>query len=201
MYDPTGAVLPDVEVSLVDSAEGQAKVLSGPDGRFSLPSVAPGKYVLEASLRGFRPLKQQIELKTSRDWDRAITLQVGDLQETIVVRERRPAASTPATQPKPGPTRVVVGGNIRAPLKLVDVKPIYPATMRDAGKEGVVPIQALIGLDGSVTSVRVLTAQVHPDFARAALEAVRQWRFQPTLLNGEPVEVVMNVSVTFSLGD
>ena len=201
VYDPTGAVLPDVEVSLVDSAEGQAKVLSGPDGRFSLPSVAPGKYVLEASLRAFRPLKQQIELKTSRDWDRAITLQVGDLQETIVVRERRPVASTPATQPKPGPARVVVGGNIRAPLKLVDVKPVYPATMRDAGKEGVVPIQALIGLDGSVTSGRVLTAQVHPDFARAALEAVRQWRFQPTLLNGDPVEVVINVSVTFSLGD
>jgi protein TonB len=96
---------------------------------------------------------------------------------------------------------VVVGGNVRAPLKLVDVKPVYPASMRDAGKEGVVPIQAFIAEDGSVTSARVLTAQVHPDFARAALEAVQQWRFQPTLLNGKPVEVVMNVSVTFSLGD
>jgi len=201
VYDSTGAVLPDVEVSLVDSAEGQSKVLSGPDGRFSLPSIAPGKYVLEASLAGFRPLKQEIELKTARDWDRAITLQVGDVQETIVVREKRPATPKPATQPTPGPTRVVVGGNVRAPLKLVDVKPVYPASMRDAGKEGVVPIQAFIAENGSVRSARVLTAQVHPDFARAALEAVQQWRFQPTLLNGEPVEVVINVSVTFSLGD
>ena len=73
--------------------------------------------------------------------------------------------------------------------------------MRDAGREGVVPIEAIIGRDGSVTSLRVVTAQVHPDFAMAALDAVRQWRFDPTLLNGEPVEVVMAVSVTFSLGD
>jgi TonB family protein len=201
VYDSTGAVLPDVEVSLVDSAEGQAKVLSGPDGRFSLPSIAPGKYLLEASRPGFKALKQEIELKTARDWDRAITLQVGDVQETISVREKRPATPKPATQATPGPTRVAVGGNIRAPMKLVDVKPVYPASMRDAGKEGVVPIQAFIAEDGSVTSARVLTAQVHPDFARAALEAVQQWRFQPTLLNGKPVEVVMNVSVTFSLGD
>jgi outer membrane biosynthesis protein TonB len=49
--------------------------------------------------------------------------------------------------------------------------------------------------------LRVLSAQVHPDFAVAASEAVRQWRFSPTLLNGSPVEVVMRVSVTFSLSD
>jgi len=49
--------------------------------------------------------------------------------------------------------------------------------------------------------VRVLTAQVHPDFAIAAVDAVRQWRFTPTLLNGSPVDVVMTVSVAFKLSD
>ena len=73
--------------------------------------------------------------------------------------------------------------------------------MREAGREGVVPIEAIIGVDGAVTSVRVLSAQVHPDFAIAAVDAVRQWRFTPTLLNGVPVEVVMRVSITFSLAD
>jgi protein TonB len=73
--------------------------------------------------------------------------------------------------------------------------------MRDAGREGVVPIEAIIGPDGAVTSVRVLTAQVHPDFAIAAADAVRQWKFTPTLLNGVPVEVVMKVSVEFRLSD
>ena len=73
--------------------------------------------------------------------------------------------------------------------------------MRAAGREGVVPIEAIIGMDGTVTSVRVLTAQVHPDFAIAAVDAVRQWRFTPTLLNGSPVDVVMTVSVSFKLAD
>jgi protein TonB len=71
--------------------------------------------------------------------------------------------------------------------------------MREAGREGVVPIEAIIGPDGSVASVRVLSAEVHPDFAIAAADAVRQWKFTPTLLNGVPVEVVMTVKVQFNL--
>ena len=54
---------------------------------------------------------------------------------------------------------------------------------------------------GAVVSVRVLSAQIHPELAASAVEAVRQWRFDPTLLNGEAVEVVMTVSVRFSLAD
>ena len=73
--------------------------------------------------------------------------------------------------------------------------------MRDAGIEGVVPMEAAIGRDGTVVSVRVVSAQVHPELAIAAVDAVRQWRFDSTLLNGEPVEVVMTVSVRFSLTD
>jgi TonB family protein len=55
----------------------------------------------------------------------------------------------------------------------LDVRPIYPKTMREAGREGVVPIEAIIGPDGSVASVRVVSADVHPDFAIAAADAVR----------------------------
>jgi protein TonB len=71
--------------------------------------------------------------------------------------------------------------------------------MREAGLSGQVPIEAMIGRDGTVRSVRVLSAQVHPDFATAAVDAVRQWLFTPTLLNGQAVEVVMRVSITFDL--
>jgi protein TonB len=73
--------------------------------------------------------------------------------------------------------------------------------MRAAGREGEVKLEAVIGTEGSVSFVRVLSGQVHPDFAIAAADAVRQWRFTPTLLNGQPVEVVMTVTVTFSLSD
>jgi TonB family protein len=198
VYDATGAVLPDVELTLEDMRQGKVKATTDGSGNFEFASIEPGRYILEASLAGFRALRQEIALRTARDWNRSITLQVGDVQETIIVREQRPAGNAQllaATQP------VRIGGVIRPPRKLDDVRPVYPRAMRDAGLEGVVPIEAIIGRDGAVHSLRVLSAQVHPDFAAAALDAVRQWRFDPTLLNGEPVEVVMTVSVTFSLSE
>ena len=145
-------------------------------------------------------MRHELELNRARDWDRAVTLQVGTVQETIVVSDRRPPAATPGSSVAPR-TPLRVGGNLRPPLKTLDVKPVYPPSMRDAGLEGVVPIDAVIGTDGLVTSVRVVSAQVHPAFAIAAVDAVRQWRFTPTLLNGDAVEVVMTVSVEFNLSE
>ncbi len=200
VYDATGGVMPGVQLTLED-AQGQAQqAMTSAAGRYDFPQIAPGKYLLAATLPGFRALKQEFELRNSRDWDRVITLQVGEVHESITVQERRVTGPVGPSQPQlPKPIRV--GGNIRVPTKEVDVHPIYPTTMRDAGREGVVPIEAIIGTDGSVASVRVLTAQVHPDFAIAAVDAVRQWKFTPTLLNGAPVEVVMNVTVQFRLSD
>jgi TonB family protein len=199
IYDATGGVMPGVQVSLEGTNEAKWTATSNASGRFEVPAIYPGKYTLSASVPGFKTLKQQFELRDSRDWDRAITLQVGDLRETITVRDTRLAAPT-APQPQFG-APVRVGGNVRAPRKLQDVKPIYPVSMRTAGREGVVPIEAIVGKDGSVTTVRVVSADVHPDFAIAAADAVRQWKFSPTLLNGQPVEVVIMVSVTFTLGN
>ena len=81
------------------------------------------------------------------------------------------------------------------------MSPLYPQSMREAGIEGTVPLEARIDRRGNVASLRVLSAQIHPDLARAAMEAVQQWRFSPTLLNGEPVEIVMTVSIEFQLAD
>lgn len=152
--------------------------------------------MLEATLAGFRALRHEFELRDARDWDRAVTLQVGEVKETITIRESRVTAPQ---QQAPFRAPVRVGGNVRVPRKELDVRPVYPAAMREAGLTGVVPIEAVIGRDGTVSSVRVLSAQVHPDFAIAAVDAVRQWHFTPTLLNGVPVEVVMTVSVRFDL--
>lgn len=199
IYDPTGAVLPGVSLTLQDGQERKLTATSNAGGRFEFPSIAPGSYVLEAKLAGFRTLRQDLALRSARDWDRAITLQVGEVRETITVSASRVTVPSGPTQPQP--TRLKVGGNIRAPRKLHDVKPVYPVSMREAGREGVVPMEALIGTEGTVTSVRVLSADVHPDFAIAAADAVRQWRFDPTLLNGAPVEVRMTVSVEFKLSN
>ncbi len=198
IYDASGAVMPGVAVTLLDSNEIPSRATTNASGRFQFSPVDAGKYVLEAAIPGFRPLRQEFELRDPPDWNRAVTLQVGELRETITVRESRMNATTQAA---PAPPVIRVGGNVRAPRKEVNVPPVYPAAMREAGLTGVVPIEAVIGRDGTVSSVRVLSAQVHPDFAIAAVDAVRQWRFTPTLLNGIAVEVVMRVSVTFDLDD
>jgi TonB family protein len=195
VYDPTGAVVPEVRLVLTGAGK-KLDATTDAEGRFAFPGVEPGAYVLEGQLPGFRGLKQDVELRQPGDWSRVITLPLGDLRETINVTAKR---GTGATAAAAGPVPVRVGGNIRPPRKLKDVKPIYPESMREAGGEGVVSIDAVIGRDGSVTAARVSSPQVHPDLAIAAIEAVRQWKFAPTLLNGTPVEVVMAVSVTFTL--
>ena len=111
----------------------EANATTDAAGHFQFPATAGGKYVLEASLPGFSTFHQEFELKNAADWDRAITLQVGKLQETISVRAKRePATQATPGAPKPAPVRV--GGNIKVPTKLVNVNPTYPASMRSAGR-------------------------------------------------------------------
>jgi len=103
---------------------------------------------------------------------------------------------TPPPPPPPPPQSVLrVGGNIRPPQRVVDVAPTYPPIALAAAVEGVVILEAVIAEDGSVRDVRVLRSI--PLLDTAAVEAVRQWRFTPTLLNGEAVPVVMTVTVAF----
>jgi TonB family protein len=199
VFDPSGGVLPGVEVTLEDGNRIKWPATTGPDGKFKFEPVGAGSYVLEASLPGFRPLRHEFALSAGLRAVQNVTLQVGSLQETITVTARRPVQA--ARPVSPAPVRVRMGGNIKPPSKVLDVRPIYPEALREAGLEGVVPMDAIIGVDGSVLSVRVLSAQVAPGFAASAVTAVKQWRFTPTLLNGVPVEVQMAVSVSFSLTD
>jgi periplasmic protein TonB len=107
-------------------------------------------------------------------------------------------APPPVVAPPPQPLKPVpVGGTIRRPVKIGGNDPVYPAMARAAGVQGMVIIEATIGADGHVTNARILRSL--PLLDQAALEAVRQWHYTPTLLNGVPVPVVMTVTVTFTL--
>jgi protein TonB len=92
---------------------------------------------------------------------------------------------------------VRVGGNIKAPTKTRDVRPTYPPIAQSARVQGVVIIEATIGANGRVTEAKVLRSI--PLLDQAALDAVKQWQFSPTLLNGVPVPVIMTVTVNFTL--
>ena len=108
----------------------------------------------------------------------------------------RVSGLTPPPAPAPrAPVRV--GGAVIAPTKIHDVSPEYPRMARDAKIQGIVIIQATIGADGRVVDAEVL--RPIPFLSQAALDAVRQWRFTPPQLNGEPIAVIMTVTVNFKL--
>lgn len=98
--------------------------------------------------------------------------------------------------PKPIP-HIVVGGNVLAAKILTRVVPAYPALARQARIQGTVNLIGVIATDGTVKELRVISG--HPLLAQAALDAVRQWVYRPTLMNGEPVEVQAPIEVRFTL--
>jgi len=99
--------------------------------------------------------------------------------------------------PKPNVSRVRVGGAVQAAKLVNRVQPMYPPLARQTRISGTVKLHAIIGKDGTVQQLNVESG--HPLLVQAALDAVRQWRYQPTLLNGEPVDVDTEIDVIFSL--
>jgi protein TonB len=104
------------------------------------------------------------------------------------------AAAAATAKARMAPLRI--GGKIHAPKKIKDVKPVYPAIAQSARVAGVVTIEATIGPDGKVIDARVVRSI--PLLDQAALDAVRQWEYTPTLLNGVPVPVLVTVTINFT---
>ena len=107
-------------------------------------------------------------------------------------------SSTPVAAPKIAtPTRVRVSSGVVSGLLIRKVPPTYPPLARQARIQGVVVLQAQISKDGTIQNLQLISG--HPMLAPAAIEAVKQWRYKPYLLNGEPVEVDTQVQVNFTL--
>ena len=103
----------------------------------------------------------------------------------------------PPPPPPPAPEPRRPGGNIREPKKTQDVAPVYPAFAITARKQGTVILEVVIDESGAVSRVRVLRSE--PLLDDAAIEAVKRWRYTPTLLNNVPIPILMTVTVRFTL--
>ena len=112
--------------------------------------------------------------------------------DVIAAKEKAAAAARAKARLTP-PVRV--GGQIRPPTKIRDVAPVYPAIARSARVAGVVTIEATIDPEGKVMDAKVVRSV--PMLDQAALDAVRQWEYIPTLLNGVPVPVVVTININF----
>lgn len=111
--------------------------------------------------------------------------------------EARRTAEAPKPPAERPAARVRMGGDVQAAKILNRVIPAYPPLARQARIAGVVELMGIISRDGRIQQLRVVSG--HPLLVPAALEAVRQWTYRPTLLNGEPVEVIAPITVHFTL--
>ena len=108
-----------------------------------------------------------------------------------------PPPPPPVKKVKATPKRIRVGGSVQKARLAKKVPPVYPALARQARIQGVVKLTAIIARDGTIQKLEVGSG--HPLLVPSALDAVKQWRYKPTLLNGEAVEVVTQIDVIFKL--
>jgi len=197
--DPSGARVPGCRVT-AKNADGvhEESTVTGAVGDYRFSAVPAGHYTLEFASRGFKLGEIETELVAGATNNVDANLEVGQTVETVVVTGRTLAAAS-AQQPKSAPQRIPVGGNVQACKLIRQTRPVYPQELQDAGVEGSVIIRAIIGKDGTVLHPQVVNTAIDPRLAQAALDAVSHWLYQPTLLNGQPIETITTINVGFEL--
>jgi len=140
------------------------------------------------------PLLVQAALDAVKDWVYKPTTINGEPMEVKTEVSLKFALPQEEVQQ---PTRIQVGSVMEAANLLTQVRPKYPPEAKKAGIQGTVVLSALIGKDGQVQNLEVVSGD--PQLAEAAVEAVKQWVYKPTLVNGEPVEVQTTIDINFTL--
>lgn len=205
--DQLGGSVPHVKMVLSSQQSDQKyEVHTNEVGLYRFVGLPAGEYHLEAWAAGFKLATSDVVV-SAPSAVRDVTLTVGSLEETISVvggrsaepeRPRTPRAREAAAKPA-ACVSAAPGGSIKQPTKIADMRPRYPENLKATGEGGVVVLDATIGADGTVREMQPVDASVQPDLARAAMDAVRQWRYTPTLLNCVPIDVQMKVTVRFSI--
>jgi beta-lactamase regulating signal transducer with metallopeptidase domain len=224
IVDSTNSLLPGVTLVLTNQdTKAKYEIKSDRTGRYEFVGLPPGTYVLESKLPGFAVFRGSVVI-TGSTVQQDMMLAVGTVQESITIvggeatraitpeqqREREEAkiveqrkveeyrakrqaqaANCPGNPAGSGPA---IGGNIRPPVKFRDVKPMFPERLR--GTSGEVVLNAVIGTDGRVSTVDVVST-THAEFAASTVDAVKQWVFDATLLNCTAIETAMQVSAHY----
>lgn len=194
LFDTTGVAIPDAKLVL-HSAETSADLdsASGPDGKFSFSDLAAGQYILRAEKTGFTDLLREFTVNAGDDVERGLVMQVQTREEA----KNDPTSSARQAEPFT-PGRLRVNGEFAEARLIRKVQPVYPAAAKAAHVQGTVRLKMIIRKDGTPAEITVASSP-SSDLSESALEAVRQWRYKPILLNGEPIEVLTDVIVNYTL--
>jgi TonB family protein len=205
--DPSGARVPGSCIVTARNQSGASVEVMHTDaaGFYRFASLPPGHYNLEYAAPGFAVKTVGAEIEAGKPVRIDAILDLGQTNERVTVTGGV-SSGVPGgvSSGIPGgvrtPARIRVGGNVQPVRLLEQVKPVYPPELEKQGIEGTVLIRAVISRDGVPLNPHVLNTEVDPRFAQAALDSVKQWRYQPSLLNGQPVETATTVTVEFRLG-
>ena len=200
--DATGARIPGGEVTIrsVD-VPGFNQLTTHTDavGIYRLAALPAGKYAVQYTVRGFATTTREVTLATGQAAELDVMLAVDSVQQSVTVRGQRPGTQPNGVSAVSQPKRIRVGGNVQPARLFVQTRPVYPPELQQQGIVGSVVIQASIAVTGEPVNLEVVSPGTDPRLAQAALDAVRQWRYQPALLNGEPVQIDTKVTVDFRL--
>ena len=188
-------VIPGAKVVLKGMSEYTFE--TGPDGTYSVTGVPEGDYSIEVLKPGYARLtvgaRRMDPAKTARA---DFYLNLGNVRETVTVDggSGGPVSAAGSSAPQ----RIRVSGNVQAAKLLKKVTPAYPVEAKLAGIQGTVRMSAVIGKEGDVLGLTLLMSP-SAEMARSAMEAVNQWKWSPTLLNGNPVEIQTVIDVNYTL--
>ncbi len=199
VFDPTGAVVPGANLTATNSdVSYEVNAVANAVGVYSFTNLPAGHYTLEARVPGFAPFHvTNLALVNGGKLRADAPLAIGKIMLHSVATAQSPNPLPAAAATTPHPIRV--GGMVQAAKLIYKVEPPYPADLQSQGVEGTVVLQAIISKDGIPQSLTPQNTGVNPEFVSAAMAAFGQWRFQPTLLNGEPVEIVTTYQIDFKL--
>ena len=199
--DASHARVPNCQVTARNlDGTNQEVTLANAAGEYSFTAIPPGRYTLEFRSAGFAALKRDVAVEAGKAARVDATLDIGEVSETVVIVGQKPATVTPAAPMASPPRRIRVGGNVQATKLILMARPQYPADLQQLGIQGAVVMRAVISTTGGLLNVEAVNSDVDARLVAAALDAVRIWKYRPTLLNGQPVEVATTITVDFQLG-
>jgi TonB family protein len=199
VYDPSGAIVPGASISLKNIGAANEELARASDGgKYQVQNIPAGQYLVKVTATGFAVYQKTLSLEAGTPATMDIHLAIGEVKEAVEIAAKRGQSSAAAANTMP---RVRVGGMVQPANLISKVNPAYPADARAEGIEGTVLLRAVISKEGNLLHVISVSSGVDPRLVSAAMAAVPLWRYQPATLNGEPVEVITSIDVTFRLND
>ncbi len=181
LFDANGIPVSNAKASILNAdTAAKLEATTSADGKFVFESLPAGQYILRIEKPGLPAIYREFNVQEDSKVDRGMML--GD------------TAQHPASKPD----QLRVPGEEQQAKLISKVTPVYPPSAKAAGIQGLVQLDATLSAEGVPVDVRVLSSP-SDDLSQSALDAVRQWRYAPTLLNGDPIPVVTEIRVHYTL--